>query len=243
MTRARHWPVAWLARLPWSDGERAHRTLHVTPAVGTFDGYGRLEILDLFAVAGLEADAARCGESVEQNLALATALAPAIGYDRAARIAQTAYRSGKTIRQVAREENVMPEDELDDKPAKEAPKKPRDELRIGKTYFSKSAWEKYVEAVEVRRDDEVLAVVQGVSYAERAETRNLARLFRRTGVEALHVGVLHAKDLLRAMYAKRSEAASDAEAWEDFDFLSVAMKPYFVPETTTLDDGTVVVAS
>jgi Mg2+/Co2+ transporter CorB len=50
------------------------------------------------------------------------------------------------------------------------------------------------------------------------------------------VGVLHAKDLLRAMYAKRSEAASDAEAWEDFDFLSVAMKPYFVPETTTLDD-------
>jgi Mg2+/Co2+ transporter CorB len=50
------------------------------------------------------------------------------------------------------------------------------------------------------------------------------------------VGVLHAKDLLRAMYAKRSEAQSDAEAWEDFDFLSVAMKPYFVPETTTLDD-------
>jgi Mg2+/Co2+ transporter CorB len=50
------------------------------------------------------------------------------------------------------------------------------------------------------------------------------------------VGVLHAKDLLRAMYAKRSEAQSDAQAWEDFDFLSVAMKPYFVPETTPLDD-------
>lgn len=50
------------------------------------------------------------------------------------------------------------------------------------------------------------------------------------------VGVLHAKDLLRAMYAKRLEAKSDAEAWEDFDFLSVAMKPYFVPETATLDD-------
>ncbi len=50
------------------------------------------------------------------------------------------------------------------------------------------------------------------------------------------VGVLHAKDLLRAMYAKRSEAQSDAEAWENFDYLAVAMKPYFVPETTTLDD-------
>jgi Mg2+/Co2+ transporter CorB len=50
------------------------------------------------------------------------------------------------------------------------------------------------------------------------------------------VGVLHAKDLLRAMYATRSEAKTNAEAWEDFDFLSVAKKPYFVPETTTLDD-------
>jgi Mg2+/Co2+ transporter CorB len=50
------------------------------------------------------------------------------------------------------------------------------------------------------------------------------------------VGVLHAKDLLRAMYAKRSEAQSETQAWEDFDYLAVAMKPYFIPETTPLDD-------
>ena len=50
------------------------------------------------------------------------------------------------------------------------------------------------------------------------------------------VGVLHAKDLLRAMYAKRRQGLPDTEAWEGFDFLSVAMQPYFVPETTTLDD-------
>ncbi len=50
------------------------------------------------------------------------------------------------------------------------------------------------------------------------------------------VGVLHAKDLLRAMYAKRADAESDEVAWLDFDVLTVAMTPYFVPDTTTLDD-------
>jgi hypothetical protein len=43
------------------------------------------------------------------------------------------------------------------------------------------------------------------------------------------VGVLHAKDLLRAMYAKRSEAQSDAEAWEDFDFLCGRDEALFRP--------------
>ena len=50
------------------------------------------------------------------------------------------------------------------------------------------------------------------------------------------VGVMHAKDLLRAMYAKRTEGESEAEAFEGFDILAVAMEPYFVPETTTLDE-------
>jgi len=50
------------------------------------------------------------------------------------------------------------------------------------------------------------------------------------------VGVIHAKDLLRAMYARRVGVESDEEAFATFDVLSVAMKPYFVPETTTLDE-------
>ena len=49
------------------------------------------------------------------------------------------------------------------------------------------------------------------------------------------VGLIHAKDLLRAMYAKRDEADTD-EALDNFDVMSVAKKPYFVPETTTLDE-------
>ena len=47
------------------------------------------------------------------------------------------------------------------------------------------------------------------------------------------VGVIHAKDLLRAMN-KVEEDGSKTVA--DFDILDVAMAPYFVPETTTLDD-------
>ncbi|MEC7760715.1 MAG: HlyC/CorC family transporter [Pseudomonadota bacterium] len=52
------------------------------------------------------------------------------------------------------------------------------------------------------------------------------------------VGVIHAKDLSRAMY-KAGQAAGETgrtEAFETFDILSVAMEPYFIPETTTLDD-------
>ena len=37
-------------------------------------------------------------------------------------------------------------------------------------------------------------------------------------------------------HAKRRQGLPDSEAWEGFDYMSVAMQPYFVPETTTLDD-------
>jgi fumarate hydratase, class II len=39
----------------------------------------------------------------EKSLAMSTALAPRIGYDNAAAISKTAYREGKTIREVAME--------------------------------------------------------------------------------------------------------------------------------------------
>ncbi|WP_299282081.1 HlyC/CorC family transporter [uncultured Tateyamaria sp.] len=48
-------------------------------------------------------------------------------------------------------------------------------------------------------------------------------------------GVIHAKDLLRAMYQKIGGPEGDAGALKAFDISQVAMPPYFVPETTTLD--------
>lgn len=64
-------------------------------------------------VAGLEADADRCFALVERNLALVTALSPLIGYDAAASIAQEAYRSGRTIKEVALERGVAAPDALE----------------------------------------------------------------------------------------------------------------------------------
>jgi fumarate hydratase, class II len=50
---------------------------------------------------------------VEQGLMLATALAPAIGYDAAAKIAKEALSTGKTIREIARERASLSKQELD----------------------------------------------------------------------------------------------------------------------------------
>jgi fumarate hydratase, class II len=54
-------------------------------------------------VAGLQANRMRCEGGIEQSLAMCTALAPLIGYDKAAEIAKKAHQSGKTVREVARE--------------------------------------------------------------------------------------------------------------------------------------------
>lgn len=63
-------------------------------------------------VAGLEADAERCGQMIEQSLAMCTSLAPVIGYDQAAAIAKDAFNTGQTVRQVALAKKVLSEDEL-----------------------------------------------------------------------------------------------------------------------------------
>ncbi|NNU80555.1 HlyC/CorC family transporter [Halovulum dunhuangense] len=49
------------------------------------------------------------------------------------------------------------------------------------------------------------------------------------------VGVIHAKDLLRAVDALLRRTGG-LKALEKFDVMDVAMEPYFVPETTTLED-------
>jgi fumarate hydratase, class II len=64
-------------------------------------------------VVGLEADAEKCEGYIEQSLAMCTALAPAIGYDEAAKIAKIAYESGRTVREVALEMSGLGKAELD----------------------------------------------------------------------------------------------------------------------------------
>ena len=44
---------------------------------------------------------------------MVTALNPRIGYDAAAAIAREAFKTGKTVRELCLEKNVLPPDELD----------------------------------------------------------------------------------------------------------------------------------
>ncbi|MEA2291619.1 MAG: fumarate hydratase, class [Solirubrobacteraceae bacterium] len=57
-------------------------------------------------VEGIEANLAGCEASAEGTLAVATALNPYIGYDKASEIVKDASSSGRTLREVAREHGV-----------------------------------------------------------------------------------------------------------------------------------------
>ena len=86
--------------------------------------YNLLQSIELLATAtnnfaakcieGIHANKERCQSFIEDSLAMCTALAPEIGYEAAAGLAKEAYRSGKTVRQVAKEQNVLAEGRLDE---------------------------------------------------------------------------------------------------------------------------------
>ena len=65
-------------------------------------------------IEGLEPDRQRCEQLIEQSLAMVTVLAPKLGYDAAAGIAKQAHQTGKTIREICLEQNILPEVELND---------------------------------------------------------------------------------------------------------------------------------
>jgi fumarate hydratase class II len=63
---------------------------------------------------GLEVNEERCRQLIDQSLMMVTSLAPKIGYEQAAAMAKEAFKSGKTIRELCREKNILPEAELND---------------------------------------------------------------------------------------------------------------------------------
>jgi fumarate hydratase class II len=62
---------------------------------------------------GIEPNRKRIGELMEQSLMLVTALAPHIGYDRAAQIAKTAQHDGTTLRHAALASGFVDEQQFD----------------------------------------------------------------------------------------------------------------------------------
>jgi aspartate ammonia-lyase len=65
-------------------------------------------------VQGMEANREQCQYWLERSAALATALAPQIGYAKAAELSKRSVKEGKLIRDLVREEHVLPEDEIDE---------------------------------------------------------------------------------------------------------------------------------
>jgi fumarate hydratase class II len=65
-------------------------------------------------IAGIQANKERCNEMIEKSLAMCTALAPEIGYDRAAAIAKESYVTGKTVREIAIEKKILSPKRLDE---------------------------------------------------------------------------------------------------------------------------------
>ena len=60
----------------------------------------------------MEPNREACEAGVEKSLSMVTSLNPHIGYERAAAIAKEAFKTGKTVRQVCEEQNVLPSPEL-----------------------------------------------------------------------------------------------------------------------------------
>ncbi len=62
---------------------------------------------------GIEADRARCKELLELNPSIATALNAAIGYDKAATVAKKSAAERRSVRETAREMDLLTDEELD----------------------------------------------------------------------------------------------------------------------------------
>lgn len=74
---------------------------------------GACEMLRRNCVDGIEADQSRCSASVEASTAAATALIPALGYEKSCEVAATALKRGVSIREVAVGSGLMNDEEFD----------------------------------------------------------------------------------------------------------------------------------
>jgi fumarate hydratase, class II len=64
-------------------------------------------------VCGISANREHCLELVENSMAMVTSLAPIIGYDRAAEIAKESAKTGKTVREICQQKQILPPAELE----------------------------------------------------------------------------------------------------------------------------------
>ena len=74
---------------------------------------GAVHAFTQLAVDGMTANVEVCRQAVERSLAMVTALNPMIGYEKAAALAKEAFATGKTIRQLCREKQLLSDEQLE----------------------------------------------------------------------------------------------------------------------------------
>jgi len=110
--------IGYDAAISWAGTSGAFELNTMMPLIA----YDLLQSLELLAAAsknfaercivGLRANEERLRDSLERSLALATALTPEIGYERAAELSKIAYASNRTIREVAEEQSGLKQEQL-----------------------------------------------------------------------------------------------------------------------------------
>jgi fumarate hydratase class II len=87
----------------------AHRLLESVELLGT-----STRVLEEKCIRGIRANRERCRDFAERTIALATAIAPVVGYDAAARLVHLAIEQDKPIRQVILESGLVPEGRVEE---------------------------------------------------------------------------------------------------------------------------------
>lgn len=65
-----------------------------------------------YCLLDMEANEEACEAAVEKSLSMVTSLNPHIGYEKASALAKEAFKSGKTIRELCMEQNILPAETL-----------------------------------------------------------------------------------------------------------------------------------
>jgi len=101
-------------------GQNAPLELNMMNPLIAYETLSSMELLGKTAVAladkcvsGIIANEERCTYWIEWSVALVTPLATEIGYDRAAALAHRAFKENRTVRDIAREEKVLPDEKLE----------------------------------------------------------------------------------------------------------------------------------
>ncbi len=67
-----------------------------------------------FCLVDMQANQQACNAAIEKSLSMVTSLNPHIGYERASALAKEAFKTGKTIRELCQEQNILPSETLDE---------------------------------------------------------------------------------------------------------------------------------